>query len=93
MQAHTTISEQAWLERYHGIEKFATYSIEAKHADNKTQLNRGSNKALFGLANATKQQLEADVRRQIHDPGWSKDSLELCARLAHFVESSTQTSS
>ncbi len=43
---HVFVYHVGWyLKRYHRIEKFTTYSLKAKHTENKLQLARGTNKA------------------------------------------------
>lgn len=56
-----------YLARYRGIEKFATYAIEGKHAENKDILTKASNKARHGIVEAARQQLEMNVRLEVHD--------------------------
>lgn len=85
MQADVSITEEAW----HGIEKFATFALEAKHAENKARYNRSTNKARHCLVTAAKQQLEGHIRQQLHDPSWAQSALDLSPRLAAFVRSST----
>jgi len=55
-----------YQERYHGTEKFAQYALEGKHSTNKMILMRGSNKFLHGESEAVKQQLEAQLRLEVH---------------------------
>lgn len=65
---HIFVYHIGWyLERYHGIEKFATFALEAKHAENKARYNRSTNKARHCLVTAAKQQLEGHIRQQLHD--------------------------
>lgn len=55
-----------YQERYCGTEKFAQYALEGKHSTNKTILTRGSNKFLHGESEAVKQQLETQLRLEVH---------------------------
>ncbi len=55
-----------YLARYRGIEKFATYALEGKHAENKDILAKASNKARHGIVEAARQQLEMNVRLEVH---------------------------
>jgi len=59
---HVFVYHVGWyLEWYHGIEKFATFALEAKHAKNKAQYNCSTNKACHCLVAAAKQQLKGHI--------------------------------
>jgi len=56
-----------YLEHYQGIEKFATYTLESKHSENKRVINSATNKALHGAESSARLQLQVQVRHNIYN--------------------------
>lgn len=56
-----------YQEQYRGIEKFAQYALEGKHFTNKKILVYSSNKFLHGELSTLKQQMQAQLRLEVHN--------------------------
>lgn len=56
-----------YQEQYRGTEKFTQYALEGKHCTNKMILVYGSNKFLLGEISALKQQMQAQLRLEVHN--------------------------